>query len=744
MPEEVSTGVGDCYGTAAVHDGSGALWVVYAAQVQGNWDLYGRSFAGGKWGVSTRLTDSPEPDMHHVLVRDRTGAVWLVWQGFRDGQSDILARCYDGTQWGPEQRVSDSPANDWEPAAAPHPQRGIAVAWDTYDRGNYDVCCRVVGAGSRPADAGPVVRVTSAGEMEARAAIACDRQGRLWVAYDTSGPLWGKDTGFWLEMGRQPQGTRLYSGRGIGVSIVDPQSGRVLVADQAAVTFASLNPTLHEHVEYPQLISDDQGRMWMFFRRRVALSMGRRGVGRSFQWELHASRFDPQSRRWTEPRLVTDSAARLEARSGIALAQDRIWGAWICDHRALDPNRPDLNSIFAGELNLAGTVEADAALAMLSPAPAASEVVKDPAHPNEAADVARIRGHRIAAGSKEYRIYRGDMHRHTETSSDGGGDGSMLDAYRYSLDAAAMDFLLVTDHNDGGREYDWWLREKHNDLFRVGESFVGLYGYERSVSYPQGHRNVFLVQRGTRPLSILPAEAARGTINSGQVLYPYLRERGGICFSHTSATGMGTDWRDNDPELEPLVEIFQGDRTNYERLGAPWSADANDTGTQEGGFQPLGYVNLALAKGYKLGFQASSDHLSTHLSYSCILAESNSREGLFDAMKRRHAYAATDNILLDVRASGTDGEHIMGDVLMTSGPPKLTVRVVGASPLQEVVLIKDDRVIHSVQPQGNEAGFTFTDLESTPGKESYYYVRAVQTNRRLAWASPMWITRQAE
>jgi len=45
--EEVSAGLGDYYRTAAVHDGKGALWVVFAAQVEGNWDLYGRSFANG-------------------------------------------------------------------------------------------------------------------------------------------------------------------------------------------------------------------------------------------------------------------------------------------------------------------------------------------------------------------------------------------------------------------------------------------------------------------------------------------------------------------------------------------------------------------------------------------------------------------------------------------------------------------------------------------------------------------------
>ena len=32
---------------------------------------------------------------------------------------------------------------------------------------------------------------------------------------------------------------------------------------------------------------------------------------------------------------------------------------------------------------------------------------------------------------------------------------------------------------------------------------------------------------------------------------------------------MGTDWRNYDPDVEPFVEIFQGDRHNYERPDAP-------------------------------------------------------------------------------------------------------------------------------------------------------------------------------
>ena len=54
-----------------------------------------------------------------------------------------------------------------------------------------------------------------------------------------------------------------------------------------------------------------------------------------------------------------------------------------------------------------------------------------------------------------------------------------------------------------------------------------------------------------------------------QMLYRYLKQFGGIVASHTSGTDMGTDWRDNDPQVEPVVEIYQGDRQNYEMPGAP-------------------------------------------------------------------------------------------------------------------------------------------------------------------------------
>jgi hypothetical protein len=43
----------------------------------------------------------------------------------------------------------------------------------------------------------------------------------------------------------------------------------------------------------------------------------------------------------------------------------------------------------------------------------------------------------------------------------------------------------------------------------------------------------------------------------------------GLAIRHTSATNQGGPWNDNDPDLEPVLEIFQGTRTSSEQAGGP-------------------------------------------------------------------------------------------------------------------------------------------------------------------------------
>src|ERR1700719_1448625 len=71
----------------------------------------------------------------------------------------------------------------------------------------------------------------------------------------------------------------------------------------------------------------------------------------------------------------------------------------------------------------------------------------------------------------------------------------------------------------------------------------------------------------------------------------------------------------------------RGRRQNYEMPDAPRSNNEKDS---IGGWRPLGFVSLALQKGYRLAFEASSDHVSTHISYCNLWVTLRSREGIMD------------------------------------------------------------------------------------------------------------------
>jgi hypothetical protein len=354
----------------------------------------------------------------------------------------------------------------------------------------------------------------------------------------------------------------------------------------------------------------------------------------------------------------------------------------------------------------------------------------------EQAMVAKMRNYRLQTAGGPLRVLRGEFHRHSEISMDGGNDGTIIDQYRYMLDASYMDWVGCCDHDNGAaREYTWWISQKLTDIFYHTGKFVTMFHYERSVTYPEGHRNVIFVQRGIRPLPRLPRTAETPVVNAPdtKMLYAYLKKFNGIVASHTSGTNMGTDWRDNDPDSEPVVEIYQGDRQNYEMPDAPRSNHANDS---IGGWRPLGFVNLALEKGYKLAFEASSDHISTHMSYSNLLAKDATREAALEAFQKRHVYGATDHIL----AEFSSGSHIMGDAFSSAAAPSFRVKLTGTGPFAKVHVVKDNKYVYSTSPGKALVDFTWRDTSPTAGKASYYYVRGEQQDGEIVWVSPMWVT----
>ena len=254
--------------------------------------------------------------------------------------------------------------------------------------------------------------------------------------------------------------------------------------------------------------------------------------------------------------------------------------------------------------------------------------------------------------------------------------------FRYAIDAAGMDWIGNGDHdNGGGREYTWWLIQKLTDAYHVTRPLhadVHLRAERRLPARPP--------QRACSPSAASARCRAwrRATARSGdggvhaddtKMLYRYLNELDGICASHTSATSMGTDWRDNDPEVEPIVEIYQGDRMSYEYEGAPRAGYDPKTGKEPAniaGWFPKGFVNHALRQGLQARLPGlERPLLHAHLATASSWPSGTTAQAILDAVKKRHCYGATDNIIVDVRS----GDAIMGDESKTREAPELDINV---------------------------------------------------------------------
>jgi hypothetical protein len=122
-----------------------------------------------------------------------------------------------------------------------------------------------------------------------------------------------------------------------------------------------------------------------------------------------------------------------------------------------------------------------------------------------------------------------------------------------------------------------------------------------------------------------------------------------------------------------------------------------------------------------------------------IYTPSMDRTDIVESLRKRHAYGATDNIVVDFQAVDGEGRtYMMGDAFSASTVSHFQVKVFGTDTLQRVEIIKNGKFVFTTSPNAKNAEFTYIDNEPSTG-ESWYYVRATQMDRNLAWSSPIWV-----
>jgi hypothetical protein len=727
LPIPMEDGNWDHYSPAIVATPNGAM-ALWSGQSDGNYDLFAATVStAGAPSKPQRLTTAPFADFNARAASDSAGNVTVVWQSFRAGNGDIYARRFAKSAWGPETKISDSTGDDWEPAVALDKEGRAWISWDGYGTGNYDVYLRSFDGRKLS----PVVAITSEPTAQFHTSVAVDGENRVWIAWDEADQNWGKD---FSAVSAAPGSRGLHYSRRLGLRVY--ANGRV--QNPSADPNAVLTGRMQRYAELPHLAFDGSGALWMVFRH----------------WTLaqpheiyHFYAMNLTGDKWSLPLKLTASSGHNSQHASLSLSPEGLLSAgYSSDGRApgdrlSDPVHAPHYNVYVSNLPKG---DAPPKVTLLdAPLPPALT----PSAPRE-----RIA---LTAGGKTYRLLMGDAHRHTDIRGHSGVDGSILDTYRYAMDAAKLDWLGVSDHNevvggrwpDGVRDYQWWYTQKAVDLMSHPPVFIGVYSYEHSLNRPSGHRNVLFLKRGG-PLRVADRERVPED-NLPPNLWKWMQEHAltqpgqrVVIVPHTfgERTQPLADWNWENPRFDCLMEIYQGARSSYEAYQAPQAERRGGSQIDEKGH----FAQDALGKGFIYGFVSFSDHGSTHNSWAAVWSPTEDRAGLFDGLYGRRTYAASDEMLIKATAAG----HMPGEEFTASAtqPPLIEASIAAPDELVRIDVVKDGKYIYTTHPQGRSAKLSFRDTDAKPGK-NYYYLRFFQRDTEkpdgypeIAWTSPWYVT----
>ncbi len=768
-------GPGIIHQPAVACDGKGAIWAVWSELDSKNaWHLNARRIVDGKIQAEVvELEGSSGSAIFADAGTDRRGRVWVAWQSFRNALGDIYAKHYDPAtgKWSEEIRVTSDKAGDWEPRLAFGKEDAAWIALDSSRGGTFNVYLARVAPDGKTR----IAQLSDSPRYQGRASIAATPDGNgLWVAWENGRLLWGRNT-------RGVAGsTGLNFGKRVDVVHYDTATGKITSATNVtqALRTAAVNKgpapkgpsgpdspkkqpakrpargPAAQALNLPEIAVDGQGNPWIAARYYTAGN-----------WKIALTKYDPDKKTWMLPVTLANSTFGQDRRCRTARdPQGRIWLAWPSDLRTT--KRALTSGVYLAQIDPA--VELGTLLMVVTkkrPAPKPVRTWGDdtPERPREDRHVWSV-------DKKEYGLYWGDFHRHTDVSNcRTPEDGCIVEQFRYAYDVSALDLLGTSDHTDAGKPYDpyeWWCSQKLTDVFYAPGFFNSMYVYEREQRWPWGHRNVIFAERGGPLIYIkrdlyksmpwhagLPVADGPADI-SPQELWKLLRQNGMdvTVISHTGATGMGTDWdgyEQIDNAVENLVEIYQGARVSYEGTNTPQptvgfprgkklAEDAHGSVKLGKGFGNYnkGVYQRALQNGYKLGVFTCSDHISAHTSFGGVYTESFTRQGVLDALNARRTIAATDKIFMEFSCNG----HLLGEVFETKEKPTMKVAVEGTAPLRAVTIIRNEVDIRRFTPEDTaQFEVTFTDEQPVVG-ENRYYVRVEQIDGNMGWTSPVWVT----
>ncbi len=279
----------------------------------------------------------------------------------------------------------------------------------------------------------------------------------------------------------------------------------------------------------------------------------------------------------------------------------------------------------------------------------------------------------VAEENPTRRIYWGDSHAHSGFAE---GIGTPTRFMNWARDDARLDWVAHSEHDIWTDDAEWEVLRKHVKDYTEDGQFIAFLSYEWTVNNLNGgHHNVLYRTPDNRRR--ISSHFAPTLSKLYQGLRNEAEPKDVVVIPHAHQAG---DYRLNDPELEPLVEVM----------------------SQHGTFE--WFARMYLNHGHQVGFTAASDNHLSQPGYTAPLGGSLSQRGglgairaseksidaIFDGMKDLRSYATTgERMILDVALNGQE----MGQRAPFAEVRHITGQVIGTAPIDTITLIKNDAEI---------------------------------------------------
>jgi hypothetical protein len=309
---------------------------------------------------------------------------------------------------------------------------------------------------------------------------------------------------------------------------------------------------------------------------------------------------------------------------------------------------------------------------------------------------AKGRSHPIVARADvKKRVFWGDLHQHSYLWD---GRGRPLANYQYGADVGCLDFGAVASHQAGMylpplnhlpkgacAAQQGWEEVVEAGTNAASESFVPFFGYEEAVRSGGGDYNVYFMNPKDQPVHV--RLGGREPENMREFV-SVLAASEGACLALPHAHAGGGPLQSEIPHVPDII-------ANLEICSA------------HGLFEH--YLREWLDRGYKLGVHGGGDNHMTNMGngnpgiayvntngLAAAWATDRTREGIWEAIRSRHTYAATGNqrVFLDVSANGLP----MGSVIRDNGVREFRIEYAGTAPWLRIEIIKNGRVVKAFQP----------------------------------------------